>query len=301
MVRLGRSGPTGTAHGFEAFNTPFKRPFWTPRCVRAKTSARVVRWRGYDMVHDRFASSDAHVVGGFRRIVAPIGLEPRLQDALLDAFRLAHATGEPRREAEAIGRVLDGAVWRWPWFEVWIDRFRAAGTWPRLCGPFMRALTGTLDPLPNGLVGQIQLVPSAVLRAHLKAIGRYPSPAPRSDAVLRDLALSQCDPIAIRAFAQNELMAAADRWRDDPDRAADLPAQRLAILAREIAQAVYSERQRATVPTGWRPQARLSATEAGCIPFAAPFIDRFNGGDTTVWPPFFPGDMTAITVRRPGT
>lgn len=75
--------------------------------------------------------------------------------------------------------------------------------------------------------------------------------------------------------------------------------QRRELLWHTLIMAGYSARNQAKRLPRAVPHASMTDKTAG-IAHAEPFIVAFNSGDTSTWPPYFPGDITDArwTIKR---
>lgn len=243
-------------------------------------------------VDDGFQSAYWVIEQAFEQIMADVDAPSDAKRHLLSLYTEAHRTGDPRHEAGAVETAFQGIEWGHEYFGRWHKRFSARGEFPYMWCKYPDLCSG--DPPPPGTVAEaLEYLRVPEMRRLAIELGVMPSkPRPRKRTEFVALLKHTDVPAPILDAAMVRFGEQMQARRDRIERA------RYDLLAHTLTMRVYKLRKMAD----WsrlrphEPGCRLRAMQSHC-PIESEYVAKFNAGELTGLPPYFPDDRTGLVLE----
>jgi len=231
---------------------------------------------------------------GFEQGMAGIVMDAADRERLAAAFVEAVRSGQPGAEEAAVQGQLTGTVWHWPELQRWEAYFAQRRQWPVLWHG-CPSLTAAQQVPPGNLSEALPYFGYLELRDILnnRSASRKPAPIRVDELAQTFLANVSWEEIAPLAAEKHRLFverALAGREGDC-----------CRLLAHHLRATVHNlipYHQGLAVQAHGLFKYRWLVAAPGDEPAAADFADRFNCGESTRIPPYFPGDRSRLRLVR---
>ncbi len=269
----GRAGPVETR--------PCGSPVRAPVPVKIETAET-----------NPFATPEAAVRAAFDQVVGGTDIPERTRRDLFRAYSAAHRAGSPRAEEKAMEEYLGEADWRWPWFDEWVQRFRADGRWPYLVREYREAfeMQGRTVPEPAALSEALPLFSVCELRAWIRENGiRLPSCKRRRELEQAMIALVPWEKFSGFALGRHREHAGFLEIEHEAKR----KRAGYMLLAHTVTMRAYTLRDH----DRFRALRLREVVEPDDDPYAREAAERFNSGQSAELPPYYPGDRSRVSAK----
>lgn len=235
-------------------------------------------------------------------------LDREVFDEVIDKIRFAEDVREdlfvawsqnindPRTQSNRVKACLTDVEWQWPLFDHWFEIFRERGEWPYMWARYS-ALCEPVVAQPSNLHDAAKLFAVDEIKALFKEQAISPRPAPKNRAQWQEAFGTQLPASLLSSPRVLEKYREYVDWKRFANHGA-----KAEILSHYLNMCWYKRSQRERSADIWQRwlkdgQGRIVASAIGC-PIEEDFAERFNRGEITDWPPFFPGDRTALLFDR---
>jgi len=226
--------------------------------------------------------------------MAGIEMDAVVRERLCAAFAEAIRSGEQGAEEEAFQAQLAGSEWHWPELRRWEEFFAQRRQWPALWQSFP-SLTAVQTPPPDSLAEALPYFAYLELRDILNARSVERKPAPIRVDELAQTFLSQ---VAWEEIAP----LAREKHRLFVERALAARQEELCrLLAHHLRATVHNlipYYQGLAVQAHGLLRYRWTVSTPSDEKPAADFAENFNCGESTLIPPYFPGDRSRLQLVR---
>ncbi len=227
----------------------------------------------------------------FDQVMATVELDANQREALFTAWSTANRSGNPSMEKTAATSILLGSGWRWPEYDRWSERFAAAEEWPYMWYHLQGLAEPDLPP-PTTAAEAMSYLLVTTMTTIARERGILPKPAPRKRVELEVLLLAQVPTSALAEAARERYQTAAAVYREQRENS------KCELLVHTLAMTAYALRSVQSLERLGCHGYQLTVLAAAGDAIEDRFAAKFNAGEITQLPPFFPGDRSCIQVTR---
>lgn len=227
----------------------------------------------------------------FDKVMQSVKVSDEKKEALFNSFQEAHRSGDPCKEKDSVFEHLLDIDWKWLEYEKWAEIFKQRQQWPYMWGKY-ESLVESTKSMPENVSDAMVYFKVSELKNILKERNITLKPAPKARPELEHRFKEVISWEEFKPFVESKykevLEENKDRAREDLCK----------LLAHTLTMTIY------TLIHYYQGIDLIQANShehywrvGGFDPIEKEFADKFNRGETTDFPPYFPGDRSGLILK----